>query len=384
VNSIDLEDRHTSGLYHKRRVVLVRGEGATVWDEDGRPYIDCTTGIGVASLGHGHPVILNAIADQASRLITCHELFYNDARAALLECLNAVTPPAIDRFFLCNSGTEANEGAIKFARRSTGRREIIAMMRGYHGKTMGSLSATWDPKFREPFEPLVPEFRFIPYDNPQTAAEAISERTAAVIVEIVQGEGGVRPGSTGFFQRLRELCTARGALLIVDEVQTGFARTGRMFAFEHHAVVPDILTLAKSVAGGLPMGIIAFGDRVRNLNKLTHTTTFGGNPLVCAVARQVIDYLVTERIAERAAELGDYLITALRRITSTRVRQVRGLGLMVGIELKEPAGPFAQKLVEHGVLVLLAGTTVLRLLPPLIIEREQIDLVVETIATALT
>ena len=383
MNFIELEDRHGSGLYHKRRVVLVRGEGATVWDSDGRSYIDCTAGIGVAGLGHNHPVVVNALSAQATRLITCHELFYNDARAELLQRLNAVTPPELDRFFFCNSGTEANEGALKFARLSTGRREIVAMMRGYHGKTMGALSATWDPKYREPFEPLVPDFRFIPYDNLQAADEAVSDTTAAVIVEVVQGEGGVRPGSTPFFQKLREICTARGALLIVDEVQTGFCRTGRMFAFEHHAIVPDILTLAKSVAGGLPMGVIAFGGSVKNLTKLIHTTTFGGNPLVCAVARDVVDYMVSERLAERAAALGEHFAVALKKIESPRIRNIRGLGLMIGIELKEPAGPFAQKLMDQGVLVLLAGTTVLRFLPPLVIERDQIDTVVETLAGVL-
>lgn len=380
---IETEDRHGSGQYYKRGIVLVRGEGATVWDEQGRAYIDCTTGVGVALLGHGHPVVTGAIAEQAGRLVTCHELFYNDARAALLARLSAVLPPSLDRYFLCNSGTEANEGAIKFARRATGRSEIIAMMRGFHGKTLGSLSATWDPKYREPFEPLVPGFRFIPYNNLDAASAQISHRTAAVLVEPVQGEGGVRPGSTAFLQGLRALCTERGALLIVDEVQTGFGRTGRLFGFEHHGIVPDIVTLAKGVAGGLPMGIIAFGGAVKNLTKLTHTTTFGGNPLVCAVARRVIEYIVSERLAERAAREGAAVVEALRSLHSPRVRQVRGLGLMIGIELREPAGPYAQRLLDHGVLVLLAGSTVLRLLPPLTIERRQLDTVVEKIADVL-
>lgn len=384
MNYRDIEDAYTSGLYQKRRIVLTRGRGARVWDADGREYIDCTAGIGVAVLGHAHPVIIDALRAQADRLITCHELFYNDQRAALLEQLNAITPAALNKFFLCNSGTEANEGAIKFARMSTRRREIVAAMRGFHGKTLGSLSATWGKTYREPFEPLVPGFRFIPYDDTEAARHAITDATAAVIVEIVQGEGGVRPGSGEFFSELRRLCTERGALLIVDEVQTGFGRTGRMFAFEHHGVVPDILTLAKSVAGGLPMGVIAFGDTVGPMIKQSHTTTFGGNPLVCAVARAVLEYLVTAQIPRRAAELGEHFRAVLCRISSPRIREIRGLGLMIGIELKEKAGPYAQRLMEEGVLVLLAGNTVLRLLPPLTIEKAELDLVADRIAAVLS
>ena len=383
VDYIATEDRFTSGMYHKRPVVLVRGRGSRVWDAGGREYVDCTAGIGVANLGHGHPAVVDALREQAGRLITCHEMFYNDQRARLLERLAGVVPAGLNRFFFCNSGTEANEGAFKFARMATGRAEIVATMRGYHGKTMGSLSATWDPKYKEPFEPLVPGFSTIPYDNPEAAAGAVTDKTAAVIVEIVQGEGGVRPGSHEFFTELRRRCDDHGALLIVDEVQTGLGRTGRMFACEHHGLTPDILTLAKGVAGGVPMGVIAFGDQVKNLIKLAHTTTFGGNPLACAVACSVLDYMVGENVPARAAETGAYFIDGLRRISSPRVRQVRGLGLMIGIELKEKAGPYAQRLVDEGLLVLLAGTTVLRLLPPLTIEREDVDFALEKLAKVL-
>lgn len=370
---IALEDQFTSGMYYKRPVVLTRGLGSRVWDVNGKEYLDCTAGIGVANLGHSHPVIVKALQEQAERLITCHELFYNDQRALLLQRLQAITPPELNKFFFCNSGTEANEAAFKFARMSTGRQEIVAFMRGYHGKTFGSLSATWESKYREPFAPLVPGFISIPYDQPEAAGRAITEKTAAVIVEVIQGEGGVRPGSTQFFCELRRLCSARGALLIFDEVQTGLGRTGRMFAFEHHNVTPDMLTLSKSIAGGVPMGVLAFGDKIKNLIKLAHTTTFGGNPLACAVARAVLDFLVAENIPSRAAELGEYFLSELRLIQSARLRQVRGKGLMIGIELKEKAGPLAQQLVDEGLLVLLAGTTVLRLLPPLTISREDID-----------
>ena len=376
---IECEDRHSSGMYYKRPVVLVRGEGTRVWDTAGREYLDCTAGIGVAALGHAHPVVVEALREQANRLITCHELFYNDQRAALFERLNAVTPPTINRFFLSNSGAEANEAAIKFARAATGRTEIVSAMRGYHGKTFGALSATWGDDYRTPFEPLVPGFSTIPFNRLEKVPDAISDNTAAVLIEVVQGEGGVRPATTEFLQALRMTCTERGALLVIDEVQTGFGRTGRLFAFEHHGIVPDILTLAKSVAGGLPMGVTGFGDTIGQLAKLSHTTTFGGNPLACAVAQRVIAHIVDTDLPSRAAEQGQRLVDAIRTLPTSQIREVRGLGLMVGIELKQPAGEAARNLMDEGILVLLAGPKVLRLLPPLIIEAGDID----QLATAL-
>ena len=377
------EDRHSSGLYHKRPIALVRGKGARVWDADGREYIDCTAGIGVAVLGHAHPVVVEALAAQAGRLITVHELFYNDRRAALLERLHAVTPPSLDRFFLSNSGAEANEAAIKFARAATGRPEIVSAMRGYHGKTLGALSATWGKNYRTPFEPLVPGFRTIPFNRPEAVAVAVTDATAAVIVEVVQGEGGIRPATTEYLRAIRDACTERGTLLIIDEVQTGFGRTGILFAFEHHDVVPDILTLAKSVAGGIPMGVTAFGDTVGQLAKLSHTTTFGGNPLACAVADRVIAHIVETDLPARAATAGQRTMDAIRALGSPHVRDIRGLGLMIGIELKRPAAKTARALMDEGVLALLAGSTVLRLLPPLVIEADELDTVVAALGRVL-
>ena len=219
-------------------------------------------------------------------------------------------------------------------------------MRGYHGKSMGSLSATWERRFREPFEPLVPGFSFVRYNDKAAADAAIDDKTAAVIVEVVQGEGGVRPATPKFLAALSRLSRERGALLIIDEVQTGFGRTGKMFAFEHHDLEPDIVTMAKAAGGGLPIGITALGAAVRPLEKQSHTTTFGGNPLCCAVARAVIGHIVSEALPERVAESGQYLVDAIGRIASPKIREVRGLGLMIGIELKEPAGPFVRP--THG------------------------------------
>jgi len=382
MNLKSTEDQFSVGVYQKRDVAIVRGRGARVWDAAGREYIDCVAGVGVANVGHCNPAVVKAIQEQASRLITCSELFYNDARAQCLERLSRITPEGIDRFFLCNSGTEAVEGAIKFARMATGRKRVVAAMRGYHGKTLGSLSATWDKKYRDPFAPLVPDFVHAPYNNAAEFEKAIDEQTAAVILEPVQGEGGVRPATAGFFQAVRKACDDRGALLIIDEIQTGFGRTGRMFACEHLSVLPDILTMAKGIAGGIPMGAIGVDRRVGDLEKQSHTSTFGGNPLACAAAVAAIDFLVDQDLPRQAAEKGEYFMQRLRAIADPRIREVRGLGLMIGMELKQKAGALAQAVLQEGVLVLLAGSTVLRFLPPLVITRQEIDTVVSALVKA--
>jgi LysW-gamma-L-lysine/LysW-L-ornithine aminotransferase len=380
---IAVERSLTSGVYPKRDVVIVRGQGARLWDMEGREYIDCAAGQGVANLGHCHPRIVEAIARQSQTLITCPEIFYNDRRAELLAKLKELLPVGLDRLFLCNSGTEAVEAAIKFARLSTGRPAVVAAMRGFHGRTFGSLSATWERNYREPFEPLVPEFSHVPFDNLQAMESAVGEKTAAVIIEIVQGEGGVRPGSTDYFQGLRRLCDERGALLIIDEVQTGFGRTGKWFAFNHHDVVPDLLCLGKAIAGGLPMGAVAIGSRVACLPASSHGSTFGGNPLACAAAAAAIDAYEQEELIERSALIGNYLLDHLRELDSPLIREIRGVGLMAGIELKIRVTPILQSLMEMNVLALPAGPTVLRLLPPLVIGYEEIDAVIEAIRNAL-
>jgi acetylornithine/LysW-gamma-L-lysine aminotransferase len=383
MNHRQIEDQFSVGVYQKRDLVIVRGDGARVWDEAGREYVDCVAGIGVANVGHCHPAVVAAIQSQAARLITCNEIFYNDARALVLERLDRITPEGINRFFLCNSGTEAVEGAIKFARMATGRKHVVAAMRGYHGKTLGSLSATWERKYKEPFAPLVPDFSHVPYNNAAEFEKAIDDQTAAVILEPIQGEGGVRPATAEFLQAVRRACDEKGALLIIDEIQTGFGRTGRMFACEHFGILPNILTMAKGIAGGVPMGAIGIDRRVGEIEKQSHTSTFGGNPLACAAATAAIDVLVGQELPRHAAEMGAYFVERLRAMASPRVREIRGLGLMIGLELKEKAGPFAQALMQEGVLALLAGTTVLRFLPPLVITREQVDRVVDALAKVL-
>ena len=380
----ELENRYSTGIYAKRELTVVRGEGARLWDEEGNVYIDCIGGMGVASVGHAHPKVAKAIAEQAHTLITCHELLYNDRRAQLLEKLAQVTPPGLDRFFLCNSGTEAIEGAIKFARMSTGKSGIVATMRGYHGRTLGSLSATWAPKSEEHFGPLPGGFQHVAYNKLDALDEVVDrDKTAAVLLEVVQGEGGVRPASAEYLQGAQQLCRERDVFLIVDEVQTGFGRTGAFFACEHYGLEPDIMTMAKAIAGGVPMGAFAIGPRVQTIHKGTHSSTFGGNPLACAAACAVIDVMQEERLPERAAEVGAYFKEQLEAIDSSKVREVRGLGLLLGVELKTKVGPLLRELMQRGVLVAAAGTTVLRFLPPLVITTEDVDTVVEQVADVL-
>lgn len=380
---IERETQFTSGVYGKRDVALVRGEGARVWDADGRSYIDCVAGISVANVGHSHPAVVAAIREQVETLITCPEMFYNDRRAQVLARLAQVTPPGIDRFFLCNSGTEAVEGSIKFARLATGRSGVVATMRAFHGRTLGSLSATHKKDYRDPFMPLVPGFSHVPFDNLARMEQAITEDTAAVLLEVVQGEGGVRPGDPAYFQAVRRLCDERGALLILDEVQTGFGRTGRWFACEHMGTTPDLLALGKAIAGGVPMGAIGIGPRVAELPVGVHGSTFGGNPLACAAALATLQVYEDEGLITRAEENGRYFLERLQEINSPLIREVRGLGLMVGVELRVRVMDLVLALMERGVLTLTAGTTVLRLLPPLVIGREELDAVVEAIAEAL-
>ncbi|HJT56161.1 MAG TPA: aspartate aminotransferase family protein, partial [Ktedonobacteraceae bacterium] len=387
ISTIDRENTYTTGVYSKRSIAIVRGNGAVVWDEEGREYIDCAAGHGVANIGHGRPEIAAALAAQAQRLITCPEIVYNDVRACLLERLASLTPQGLDHIFLCNSGTEAVEGAFKFARLATGRTGIVATLRGFHGRTMGSLSATWEPHYREPFAPLVPNVSHIRYNDLAAAEAAINEQTAAVIIELVQGEGGVHVASNEYVQGLASLCHERGALLIVDEVQTGFGRTGSLFACNHYNLQPDILCLAKSLAGGVPMGAICLGPRVMESGRITrgvHGSTFGGNPLACAAALATLDIIEQESLPERAAVLGEQALERLRAIQSPLIREVRGKGLLLGIELTRKAQPYLEKLTERGVIALLSGPNVIRLLPPLVITEEQLERVLDVVGEVVT
>jgi acetylornithine/LysW-gamma-L-lysine aminotransferase len=369
---IELENAHTSGVYAKQPIVFVRGQGALLWDADGNQYIDCAAGHGVANLGHAHPKIAAALAAQSARLITLFETFPNDQRALLMKELTSLAS-GLDRVFFCNSGTESIEAAIKFARLSTGRPGIIATMRGFHGRTLGALSATWNKAYRTPFEPLVPGFSHVAYNNVEALAATVNETTAAVILEPVQGEGGVYPADPGYLEAALEICHTHGALLIIDEVQTGFCRTGKMFAYQHSSITPDLLCCSKSIAGGIPMGAVLIGERVANLTPGTHGSTFGGNPLACAAALAALSVMQEENLAQQAEVKGAYLMDKIQAIHSSQIREVRGKGLMIGIELKQKAAPYLKALQAKHILALNAGMTVIRLLPPLVISYTELD-----------
>lgn len=379
----NIETKHTSGVYAKQALTIVRGQGASLFDVDGNEYLDCSSGHGVANLGHAHPKIAEALYKQASTLVTLFETFPNDQRAFLMEKITALVP-GLDRVFFCNSGTEAVEAAFKFARISTGRKNIIAAMRAFHGRTFGSLSATFNKKYREGFEPLLPGVSHVAYNNIEALDKAVSEETAAVILEVVQGEGGVYPASLEYIQAARRICDERGALLIADEIQTGFGRTGKMFAVQHFGVTPDLLTCAKSLAGGVPMGAVLIGPNVKNLTPGVHGSTFGGNPLSCAAANAALDVMKDEDLPGQAAAKGKYLIEKLKAIQSPNIREVRGLGLMIGIEMKQKVAPYLKALQERRLIALNAGMTVIRLLPPLVISYEQIDHLVQVLTDVLT
>jgi len=382
MNIVEIESQHTSGLYLKQPIAIVRGQGALLWDVDGNEYLDCSSGHGVANLGHAHPKVAEAISRQASTLITLFETFPNDQRATLMEKLTALAP-GLERVFFCNSGTEAIEAAIKFSRLATGRRGIVAAMRGFHGRTLGSLSATWNKKYREPFEPLVPDYSHVPYNKIEALEKAVTDKTAAVLLEPVQGEGGVYPADSSYMEVVREICTEHGVLLIMDEVQTGFGRTGRMFAYQHYGITPDLLCVAKSLAGGIPIGAVLIGPAVQNLSPGLHASTFGGNPLSCAAAVAALSVIEEENLPRQALVKGAYLMDQIRSIKSPLIRQVRGLGLLIGIELKQKVAPYLRALQERNIIALNAGLTTIRLLPPLVITYQQLDQVIAALAEVL-
>ncbi len=377
----ELEQTYELAVYPRRDIVVVRGRGARLFDENGREYIDCAANVGVSNIGHGNEAVARAVHDQYLTLGNCYSMFYNPVRARLAEKLASLAPGNLNKVFFCNSGAEATEAALKFARSSTGRPEIIAAMRGFHGKTMGALAATWGPEYQKPFAPMLPGLKHVPYNNLTKLEAAVGDKTAAILLEVVQGEGGVRIGDKTYFQKVRQICDANGVLLIIDEVQTGFGRTGTMFACEQF-VVPDMLCLAKSLAGGIPMGAVLCNDRIKVPVK-SHTSTFGGNPTACAAALASVAVIEKEGLVEKSKTLGQYFLKELGDLKSGKIREVRGLGLMLGIELKEKAGPYVQKLMEKGVIVLLAGATVIRLLPPLVITKEEIDTVVQALKETL-
>jgi len=369
-------------VYPRRDVTLVKGKGARLWDDEGNEYIDMAAGISVANIGHGNEKLSEAISKQAAKLVTCPNTFYNDQKALFLEKLFEVVPKNFTHAFLTNSGTEAMEAAIKFARLNSKKTKFIAAMKAFHGRTMGSLSATYKKEYKDGFEPLVPGFLHVPYNNYEKLAAAVDDDIAGIILEPIQGEGGINIGQKVFFQSVRQLCDEKNILLIIDEIQTGFCRTGKMFAIEYLGIEADMMTIAKSIAGGFPMGAILCNDKIK-IEKSKHGSTFGGNPLACAAGIASIDFMLENKLWEEAEVKGQYFKKKLENHQLSKVREIRIMGLMIGIELKDKVQPVLNELLKRNIIALPAGTTVLRMLPPLVITYEDLDLVIQQLVEIL-
>jgi acetylornithine/LysW-gamma-L-lysine aminotransferase len=368
-----LEQKHQPPLYAKREIAIVRGEGSYLFDSEGKRYLDAMSNYGVAALGHADPDFTAAMQDQLTRLTTCHQSFFNDQRAAGLQALSSVMPEGLSRYFLSNSGAEAMEAALKFAVAATGRKRIVAAKRGYHGRTLGALSATAEPKYRDAFAPLPLEATHVTFNDVDALEAAVTDKTAAIVLEPIQGEGGIHPATSEYLMAARRIADANGALLIADEIQTGF-RTGAPFVFPAYGVVPDLLVAAKAVGNGFPVGVTAMTDALsERLPAGVHGTTYGANPLAARAIIESIHAFKERDLYAQSARVGERLIDGIRALNSPKIRDVRGRGLMIGVELKERVTPTLRALQERGVLVLPATPVVFRLLPPFIWQEEQVD-----------
>jgi acetylornithine/LysW-gamma-L-lysine aminotransferase len=361
----------------EKPIRIERGEGVYVYDEDGTEYLDCGASYACTPLGHAHPGVTAAARDQLERLTFVQASYPVDARDRAYAAVAAAGPGDLDDVWFCNSGTEANEAALKFARSATGNSKIVATTRGFHGRTMGALATTWKQAYREPFEPLIGDVEFVEYGDAAAMIEAVDEETAAVILEPIQGEGGINQPQDGYLKMIRALTDETGAAMILDEVQTGVGRTGRLWSCERAGVVPDVLTAAKGLGNGLPVGATLVKDWVA-ADAGPHNATFSGGPVVSAAVAETVETVVDEEWPAHAGRVGEYLRAELRAALGDDVREVRGEGLLVGVEVKRGANRLARELaLDHGVLALPAGRTVLRLLPPLVFEEAHADAVVD-------
>jgi len=379
--AVSKDAKHVFQTYGRQPIVITRGKGALVWDANGREYIDCVAGIAVNNVGHCHPRVVAAIKEQAERLIHTSNLYYNDLQPVLAEKLSQLS--GMDRVFFANSGTESIEAALKLARKETGNKGFIATEHCFHGRTMGALSITHKAKYRQPFEPLVPGAQFVPYGDAQAIRDTMDSDTAAVILEPVQGEGGVNIPPKDYLKEVKKICDKAGVVLIFDEVQTGMGRTGKWFGKDHFDVQPDIMCVAKGIAGGFPMGVMmATEEMAKAFGKGDHASTFGGSPLACAAALGTIQAIEEDKLVERSREMGDYMMKELtKHCKQDYVDHVRGLGMMIGVQLRKDGNSLVEQARNKGVLINVASDTVIRLVPPFVITKEQVDSVVNTIGS---
>jgi len=388
---VKLTDRHVAQTYGRYPIALVRGKGTAVWDASGKKYIDFVTGLAVDNLGHCPPTVVNAIRKQAGKLLHVSNLYHIEPQSQLAAELTRLS--FADKFFFCNSGTEANEGAIKLARKyfddnsQPKRHEIITMNNSFHGRTMGSLSATAQTKFHAGFDPLLPGFKYVPFNNIAAVKKSITKKTCAILVEPIQGEGGVNLADKAYFKALRKLCNENKILLIFDEVQTGFGRTGPLFAYERYGVKPDLITLAKALGGGMAIGAMGGTSRVmKSLVPGTHAATFGGNPLACAASLASLKVLTKKGFLQKASSTGDYFLEQLHKLSEkfSIINEVRGTGFMPAVELDRPGAEVVTDCMQEGLLINCIQLNTLRFLPPLIITRKEIDLLIKTLSKIFT
>jgi acetylornithine/LysW-gamma-L-lysine aminotransferase len=381
------EDQFMGNLYQRFPVTIEKGVGAHLWDIDGKEYIDCMGGYGVALVGHQNQRVNNAIKKQLDKIITVHSSLYNKTREEFLKMLIGLAPKGLTQVHLNNSGAEAIEAAIKFARKFTGKKGMIAMKGSYHGKSFGALSLTFSPKYRKPFEPLVEKVSFASFGDIESLRSVIDDDTAFVILEPIQGESGIIVAPEGFLQEVRKLCNEKGILLIFDEIQAGLGRTGRLWACDHWNTVPDILCLAKGIAGGVPMGVtLVRPDILASMNKGEHSSTFGGNPLSCAAGIASLKALTEDGLIENSEKMGKIFREGLEKLKEkhTMIREIRGKGLMIGIEMKFEIKDILMGLIKEGILMLYSGRNILRILPPLVISEDDITKVLHVLDSILT
>ena len=369
------EDNYLGNLYQRFPINISRGKGSLVWDVSGKEYIDCMGGYGVALIGHCNDRVVNAIKNQSEKLITCHMSIYNNTRLEFLEKMSKISPKKLSKVFFSNSGAESTESALKFSRKFTGKSGVIAMTGGYHGKTFGALSVTHNEKYRKSFQPLLEGVKFVPYGNPSKIEESLDNSIGTVIVEPIQGETGIIVPSDGTLQQIRKICDQNNLVLIFDEIQTGLGRTGRMWAGEHWSTTPDIMCLAKGIAGGLPMGLTLCKPEILDSMKVgEHSSTFAGNPLSCSAGIATIESIIEENLVENAEKVGNIFKNGLFQLKESHriVRDVRGMGLMLALELRFDVKDVLFEGIKEGLLMLYSGRNIIRLLPPLVLDEVKV------------
>ncbi len=381
------EDSFLINLYQRFPVTIHRAQDATVWDSDGNEYIDCMGGYGVAIIGHCNREVIKAITEQMNKVMVCHMSTYNDSRLQFLSKLKSIAPEKLDRIFFSNSGAESIEAALKFSRKYTQKTGIISMFGGYHGKTFGALSVTYNPKYRKSFNPLLEGVKFVPFGDIPSLTDAIDDSTGTVILEPIQGESGIIMPPEGYVKAVRDLCTEKNLVLIFDEIQTGLGRTGKMWAGQNWNAVPDIMCIAKGIASGVPAGVTFVKEEIASsMNLGEHSSTFAGNPIACSAGNATIDTIIREDLVTKATDTGTYFKNKLVELRQKHpiIRDVRGMGMMLALESRFDVRDILMDGIKRGLLMLYSGRTIIRLLPPLVMKKEQVSRAIDIMDDILT